>query len=208
MAVEIAPLVSFNFIEDATGTFVGGVSHDDAAFRALYNKPGWTLKTFPPDYDYPDPTTHTMDPSTGELTPRPPLPPTPFNPSGKIAEMSAEAAQIIEKGFSSSALGTPHWYPLGLIDQINILSGALISCRDQDGVWAKIKHTPEQLGVLKDAMVGKIDTVRMNFESARSEALTATSKAEADSIQLTLDGKISASVGPVVSADTIAREKV
>lgn len=72
----------------------------------------------------------------------------------RINELTANCAAAIVGGYSSSALGSPHTYPSGVTDQINMMGSVTASllpdlssnwttpfwCADSNGEWAFRAH--------------------------------------------------------------------
>lgn len=79
--------------------------------------------------------------------------------AAKLAELRATCSATITGGFSSSALGSPHRYPSGQVDQINLMGSVTASllpglapdwttpfwCADEGGGWSFRDHSAEQI---------------------------------------------------------------
>lgn len=103
--------------------------------------------------------------------------------AAKKASVLREAcAGAILSGYVSSALGSPHLYPSGIIDQINMMGSVTESilpglsegwstpfwCRDDGGVWAFKPHTAAQI-----QMAGRDGKAHVVACQAMCDALTA-----------------------------------
>lgn len=79
--------------------------------------------------------------------------------AAQLAAISAACQAAILKGFVSSALGTPHTYPMDMTSQSNLQAAVIrcglsnppppatidFMCADVNGVWARRPHTPQQI---------------------------------------------------------------
>jgi hypothetical protein len=90
-----------------------------------------------------------------------PVPPVPLSQiqAERVATLRVACATAITGGYTSSALGTPHTYPNGATDQVNMLGSVAASllpnlpagwvtqfwCEDAAGAWAYQAHTAEQI---------------------------------------------------------------
>lgn len=113
----------------------------------------------------------------------------------KIASLSADCANHITAGFTSSALGAPHLYPAKPQDQANLVASvtdSLISvdvawttpfwCADAAGVWGFRPHTKAQIQQVGReakaailAAMSKNETLRAQVESStEAEVLAIT----------------------------------
>ncbi len=77
----------------------------------------------------------------------------------KLTAISDGCATYIDSGFSSAALGDPHWYPGSLEDQVN-LTGLIFSgldgaypCTGPEGGRELLMHTAEQLNLVNKDLV-------------------------------------------------------
>ncbi len=79
--------------------------------------------------------------------------------TGKVGELRAACASAITGGYVSSALGSPHHYPSGDVDQRNMLGSVAASllpdvgpgwttpfwCRDEAGEWSFTAHSAAEI---------------------------------------------------------------
>lgn len=80
----------------------------------------------------------------------------------KIAALSNDCKSTIESGFTSSALGAPHFYNSEPENQLNLIGAVLLNqsiaytCTDENGVKQPIQHSAEQIKqVLSDGAAVK-----------------------------------------------------
>ncbi len=179
------------FQETATGLYRSGIAQITPEFTAAHTQPGWVLTVLALDAVVPDPRVHDVDPVTLAVTPKalPPAAAPGLDQYTKLAELQSNAALEITKGFHSSALGSPHFYPAQVTDQLNILHGTLISCCDGSGLWGRISHTEDQLITVRAALASRISSVGMKLDAARAEVKTATLQSQIDAVVLNMDGK-------------------
>lgn len=118
----------------------------------------------------------------------------------KLQELSLACSGEIYENFTSSVLGTEHFYNLGSHDQTNLT--ALVSaanakgvagepykfmCSDnpttpENGVWARRDHTTQQILDLQTEVLAFIDTCLDKHLLRRQEMDVATTQAEFDAI--------------------------
>jgi len=107
----------------------------------------------------------------------------------RIIELSESAKLDIVNGFTSSALGTQHWYDSNLEDQLNLIGATastidvLFGVRETEfGPKLYKNHTHvELLNVLSDGKNVKL-FVLQKFNNKRDVILLATTEAEIDAI--------------------------
>jgi len=118
----------------------------------------------------------------------------------KTQEMSYACSEEIYEKFTSSVLGTPHFYNLGRHDQSNLAALVLKStiqgvggepykfmCSDNIvtpdiGVWARRDHTTQQIQDLHSESTAFIYTCLDKHDLRRQEMAAATTQAEFDLI--------------------------
>lgn len=108
--------------------------------------------------------------------------------AGKVAEINAACRVAIVGGFSSSALGGPHFYDSEEVDQINLIGAVALGvdlpyrCADAAGVKQFRPHTAAQLRwVAQDGAAVKLAALQQ-AAALRDQVTHATTVAEVDAI--------------------------
>jgi hypothetical protein len=173
-----APLRSYYAYDPKTGAFRPGRDFITEAFRAAQEQDGYLLVILPPGAPPPDPLRHTVDARTGAVADLA-VPVCQDDlltlAQAKEVELRQACREDIGTGFVSAALGNPHFYPampFPALDQINLLLGGDIMCRDEKGVWLARTHTDAQADHARRDFVAMRDAARGEL-SQKTQALRA-----------------------------------
>lgn len=181
-----APLTHYYIFDNATGDIVqSGKDYDTPELRSRASAGQTFAVADPLATVIPKAGVHKIDPATFVVAALEPVARLPI--AGKVSSLTESCKTAITGGFRSGALSATappqmYFYPSTVTDQLNLLHGGNIVCRDASGIWASRPHTDAQIVIVRAAFNSLRDTARTKLAVLSAQARAATTEAQLDAI--------------------------